>query len=205
MRSFVVGNGTSRLGINLNTLKQYGKIYGCNALYREFEPDYLIAVDAKMIIEIEKTGYQLTHEVWTNTNAKYKNFNGFKYFNPSMGWSSGPTALHLATSHKPLEIYILGFDYIGNDGNFNNIYANTDNYRKSSDPATYYGNWKNQTEQVIKSNPEVKYYRVVGEKYFNPEWNYHNFKHIKYKEFDKLIETWPKRFENQPLSAPFSK
>lgn len=194
MRSFVVGNGQSRTAADLNLLKQYGKIYGCNALYREFDTDYLIAVDPKMIIEIEKSGYQLTHQVWTNVNAKYKNFNGFKYFNPSLGWSSGPTALHMASKEQPSEIFILGFDYTGIDGKVNNVYADTDNYRKSSDPATYFGNWKNQTEQVIKNNPGVKYFRVVEEKYFDPGWNYHNFRHIKYDEFKKLPGTWQKRF-----------
>lgn len=194
MRSFVVGNGRSRLDIDLKILKEYGKIYGCNALYREFDTDYLIAVDPKMIVEIEKTGYQLSHEVWTNPNAKYKTFNGFKYFNPPLGWSSGPTALHMASSHKPTEVFIVGFDYTGIDGKVNNVYADTENYRKSSDPATYFGNWKNQTAQVIKNNPGIKYYRVVGEKYFDPEWNYHNFKHINVEEFKKLVGTWQKRF-----------
>mgnify|MGYP003348041320 FL=1 len=37
--AFVIGNGVSRLGVPLATLNTYGKIYGCNALYREFEPD----------------------------------------------------------------------------------------------------------------------------------------------------------------------
>ena len=56
MRSFVLGNGKSRLNFDFNHLKRFGKIYGCNALYREFEPDYLIAVDPKMIFEIESKG-----------------------------------------------------------------------------------------------------------------------------------------------------
>ena len=50
---FLIGNGESRKDFNLDLLKPHGKIYGCNALYREFEPDYLIAVDPKMIVEIE--------------------------------------------------------------------------------------------------------------------------------------------------------
>ena len=78
MRSFVLGNGRSRLNINPTQLRPYGKIYGCNALYREFAPDYLIAVDPKMVFEIEHTGYQNTHEVWTNNNAKYLSFNSLK-------------------------------------------------------------------------------------------------------------------------------
>ena len=42
---FLIGNGESRKGFNLDTLKPHGKIYGCNALYREFTPDVLVSVD----------------------------------------------------------------------------------------------------------------------------------------------------------------
>lgn len=48
--AFVLGNGTSRKNIDMRQLKNYGKVYACNAVYREFNPDYLIAVDAKMEI-----------------------------------------------------------------------------------------------------------------------------------------------------------
>ena len=190
MRSFVLGNGRSRLNINLQDLRRYGKIYGCNALYREFEPDYLIAVDPKMIMEIEKSGYQRTHEVWTNPNAKYRNFQGFRYFMPSLGWSSGPTALDLAAKHKPSEVYIFGFDYVGSNGLLNNVYADTTNYRKSSDPATYHGNWEKQTEQVVKQNKSIRFYRVVEQRYYNVEWPYPNFRHITYEELHRLMPTW---------------
>ena len=194
MRSFVLGNGKSRLAINPKELVGYGKIYGCNALYREFEPDYLVAVDPKMIFEIEANGYQLTHSVWTNDNDRYKKFKGFNYFNPVLGWSSGPTALHLAAKHKPPtnEIYILGFDFTGINGLLNNVYADTQNYRQSQELATYHGNWEKQTEQVIIDNPHIKFYRVVEESFYDPNWNYFNFRHLSYENFRKIIETWSK-------------
>lgn len=193
MRSFVLGNGRSRLNINPRELRPYGKIYGCNALYREFEPDYLIAVDPKMVFEIEHTGYQNTHEVWTNNNAKYRSFNSFKYFQPSLGWSSGPSALHLATSHKPHEIYIFGFDFVGTNGNFNNVYSDTNNYKKSTDTATYYGNWERQTELVVKNNPHIKYYRVVEDGFYKTSWEYPNFRNLPYQELLRLLPTWPQK------------
>ena len=93
MRCFVLGNGRSRLCIQPSDLIGYGKIYGCNALYREFDPDFLIAVDPKMVMELNSVGYQHTHQVWTNSNSRYKTFRGFNYFKPSLGCSSGPTAL----------------------------------------------------------------------------------------------------------------
>jgi hypothetical protein len=190
MRSFVLGNGRSRLGIQPHNLKKYGKIYGCNALYREFEPDYLIAVDPKMVVEIEKTGYQKKHEVWTNPNSKYRNYHGFNFFHPSLGWSSGPTALDLSIKHGATEIYIFGFDFQGLKGYLNNVYADTPNYRKSSDVATYYGNWQRQTEQLIKKHYRVKFFRVVDNDFFNPDWSYANFKHILYEELYRLMPTW---------------
>jgi len=193
MRGFVLGNGRSRLNIQPSTLKPYGKIYGCNALFREFTPDYLIAVDPKMIVEIEKSGFQHKVPVWTNPNSKYKRFSGFNYFNPVLGWSSGPTALNFASSHGYDEIYILGFDYVGIQGLLNNVYADTDNYKKSTDHATYHGNWEKQTDQVIKLNPKIKYYRVVEENnFYDPKWNHHNYRSMDYKHFKRLLETWPK-------------
>ena len=44
-RVFCIGNGESRKGLDLESLRPLGKIYGCNALYRDFAPDVLTAVD----------------------------------------------------------------------------------------------------------------------------------------------------------------
>ena len=43
--AFVIGNGISRRGIDLLQLQQLGHTYGCNALYREFLPNVLVATD----------------------------------------------------------------------------------------------------------------------------------------------------------------
>ena len=53
----------------------------------------------------------MNNEVWTNPNKAYHGFHGFHYFQPSKGWSSGPTALWLASTHGHDTIYILGFDF----------------------------------------------------------------------------------------------
>ena len=34
-KTFLIGNGNSRLGLDLSILKPHGKVYGCNAIYRE--------------------------------------------------------------------------------------------------------------------------------------------------------------------------
>jgi hypothetical protein len=188
--AFVLGNGTSRKDISLDQLKTKGSIYGCNALYREFEPDYLVAVDTKMILEINKAGYQHSHEVWTNPNRAYHQMTGFKFFNPSKGWSSGPTALWLASTHSAQDIYILGFDYHGIADKINNLYADTPNYKKSNERATYHGNWLNQTVVTCQKFSQKRYIRVLGDNPYIPKEfsKLDNLSHITVEEFKKIFE-----------------
>lgn len=162
--AFVLGNGTSRSSIKPVDLKPYGNIYGCNALYREFAPDHLIAVDTKMIKEITSMGYHLQNRVWTNPNRYTKEIPNLNLFNPNLGWSSGPSALNLASEHNHETIYILGFDYEGIGKNkelVNNVYSGTVNYKNINDRATYFGNWTRQTATCIKKFSRIKYIRVV--------------------------------------------
>lgn len=168
--AFVVGNGVSRKPVNLSELQKYGPVYACNAVYREFTPDYLIAVDPKMVKEICESGYQLSHKVYTNPNKRYNEYKKLNFFNPSKGWSSGPTALWLASEHGYQTIYILGFDYKGLENNtvVNNIFAGSRNYKPTDAKATYYGNWLRQTRTVITSNEKISYKRVITTDNFNP-------------------------------------
>jgi hypothetical protein len=190
-RAFVLGNGTSREHFDLQRLVGKGKIYACNAVYRTFAPDYLIAVDPKMVHEIVGNNYDLDGEVWTNYNKAYDKYSNLRYFDPNKGWSSGPTALWKATKDWYQEIWILGFDYTGLfDGKrVNNIYSSTPNYKKSEEPATYYGNWLRQTETVIRENSDITFYRVIKEGDFCPTVlnSYANYKIATYLEFEKAI------------------
>lgn len=163
-----------------------GTVYACNAMYREFEPHYLIAVDVKMVNEIIAAGWNKNHQVWTNSNKGITSKHYLNFFNPHKGWSSGPTALWLASGHGYKEIYIFGFDYAGLNGRFNNVYADTYNYKKSSDVATFHGNWLSQTEKVIREYKNIKYYRVINSGDFIPDQlgtHLQNLKHISYEEF----------------------
>ncbi len=167
--AFVLGNGRSRLAIDPVFLKTIATVYGCNAQYREFDPHYLIAVDVKMVNEIVNSGYHRTHQVWTNSNKGITNKAHLNFFEPHKGWSSGPTALWFAATQGHKEIYILGFDYQGLNGKFNNVYADTFNYKKSTDNATFHGNWLNQTERVIKEFKNTKFLRVIDTDTYIPD------------------------------------
>ena len=56
LTAYVIGNGPSRRAVDLNKLD--GITYGCNALYRDFSPNFLFANDYNMILEIISSGYR---------------------------------------------------------------------------------------------------------------------------------------------------
>ena len=185
---FVIGNGTSRQCLDVRSLMTKGVTYGCNAQYREFEPNYLVAVDVKMVNEIIESGYNKKHQVWTNPNKGIQTKHSINFFSPHKGWSSGPTALWFAATQEHKTIYIFGFDYQGTNGKFNNVYADTFNYKKSTDAATYHGNWLGQTEKVIKEFRHTHFFRVIEPGAFIPDKlgpTLTNLSHITYDEFSR--------------------
>ena len=149
-----------------------------------------------MILEIAETDYMVHNKVWSNFNAQYnknqKILDHCNWFKPSLGWSSGPTALRMACDHGFKDIYILGFDYQGHKENsknnrykLNNIFGDTRNYKKRSDEATFYGNWMNQTKRCLQDFKDVQFHRVIPDGWFAPKdlgWN-GNIDHPTTEEF----------------------
>ena len=137
------------------------------------------------------------HEVWTNPNKQFHTFQGFHYFQPSKGWSSGPTALWLASTHAHDTIYMLGMDFHGsmdtqgNRSKVNNLYAGTHNYKKQGDPATYFGNWERQTASTCDAHQGKRYIRIVADDDdFIPKQlkKCTNLSHIKVSEFKRYYD-----------------
>lgn len=160
-RAFVLGNGVSRRDIDLQNLKHFGPIYGCNALYRDFEPTVLVATDRPIAERIQDSGYALKHKFYTR---KPQPSSGAlqvpqKYF----GYSSGPIAASIAAMDGAVMIYLLGFDMGPVTGNrFNNVYADTEFYKKSASPPTFTGNWTNQLATIMKDFPDRLFVRIMA-------------------------------------------
>ena len=53
--AYIIGNGPSRKGLDLDSLE--GTTFGCNALFRDYSPDYLISGDSTIIKEICESEY----------------------------------------------------------------------------------------------------------------------------------------------------
>lgn len=126
-RAFVIGNGKSREGFDLEQLRQYGKIYGCNALYRDFEPDYLVAIDDKITEEIEASDFPSEKFIHPEFEEQWEH----PEFNPftRLRSNAGMNAMIEALRHGHREIFCLGFDFIIlNELGTSNIYEGTNAY-----------------------------------------------------------------------------
>jgi len=64
MIHFCFGNGNSRKEIDIEQYKKYGKVVGCNAIYRDYTPDILVSLDSKMSHEIYRSGYCFENTVY---------------------------------------------------------------------------------------------------------------------------------------------
>jgi hypothetical protein len=159
--AFVLGNGVSRKVLNLNQLRQHGKIYGCNALHREFVPDVLVATDRPIATAIQESGYALAHTFYTR--RPLDNRGARQVPKPYFGYSSGPIAVALAAEQGATTVYMLGFDMgpVG-DNQFNNIYAGTEFYKRVDAPPTFTGNWVKQIIHVATDFPQTTFIRVHG-------------------------------------------
>lgn len=158
--AFVLGNGRSRKGLDLDLLKTFGPVYGCNALYREFTPDVLVATDKPIADAIQNSGYSKKNRFFTR--RPLPDSGALKLPTQYRGMSSGPNALAQACMDGYTTLYLIGFDLGTADGQFNNMYADTQFYKKITDPPTFAGNWIKQIKQVAEEFSTRSFIRVTG-------------------------------------------
>lgn len=159
--AFVLGNGVSRQGLDLNQLRQHGAIYGCNALYREFTPDVLVATDRPIAAAIQESGYAKLNQFYTR--RPLEGLGAKTVPKPYFGYSSGPIAASIAAQDGHSKIYLLGFDMGPINGKrFNNVYAGTEFYKPADAQPTFTGNWIKQLTQIAQDYPVVEFVRVCG-------------------------------------------
>ena len=162
--AFIIGNGTTRKGIDLNDLVGKGELYGCNALYRDFDKfDYLVVIDEQFrkliemggdegVIEHGKLILPPDEECVEETTGRRSN--------------AGMNAMKEAIRNGATKLFCLGFDFVlvDEEQNTDNIYKDTEGYGEETH-ATYedskhrvnYLNW------FMKNNPNVRFTFVIPE------------------------------------------
>lgn len=170
MKALIVGNGLSRKDINLEQVARTNDqmtVYGCNALYRDYGPDYLypdwlVAIDDGVIDEIKKSDFPSHRLIVPPEMERWE---------PKELWSdlgvikpprsnAGTNAIIEAIRHKHDKIYIIGFDSMIRDRSIatGNIYDATENYgpetRANYDDSIFRARY---LAWVFENNPKIEF------------------------------------------------
>ena len=169
-QAVVIGNGESRLNFDLIHIANHkGGIlsanklqsYGCNALYRDFTPDFLVAVGDTIVEEIAESGYTDNHIVYAH-GEHLINYSGKFYLIPqNVSYDAGALAVYLACFDGHKKIYLLGYDgYHGGTQVVNNVYKDTNGYPESIQyqDDTF---WHMTLRHVINVYNDVEFIRVM--------------------------------------------
>jgi len=192
--AYVIGNGPSRKGFDLNKLPATGQTYGCNALYRDFVPDYIFSVDTKMTVKmLEDKVYEKCIHYAPALEVNRPHGKDKLHLTPNNPhWISGNQAFWTACVHGHKNIFLIGFDFREyGEGQLNNIYQDTKNYGpRNSD--IIFENWLRQFRQLQIMRPYCNWTVVHDDppdylKVSNPSANFGKFKILSYKEFNDTV------------------
>jgi hypothetical protein len=164
--ALIIGNGVSRKKLNLHALPPEGfTTFGCNALYREFTPDWLVALDDKIIEEINQSDFPKDRFYVPPFDEQFEP----AIYNPSRPReNAGMIAMRLAIQLGYDNLELIGLDFLVEDGvlNMANIYDGTNAYGPETRASYFdcimrseYFRW------FVKQNPTVKFKVIYPESF----------------------------------------
>jgi len=154
-------------------LKGKGKVFGCNALYRDYVeqdyvlPDYLVAIDNPIIAEIEKSDFPKERFLNPPEDEKWEPVELHWKRSVAPGWSparprsnAGMNAIQEAIKKGYTTIFIFGFDFlaVSEDVATSNVYDGTACYGLETRANIY--DTRNRMKYLgwmIEQNPKVKF------------------------------------------------
>ena len=200
--AFVIGNGESRLAIDLDPLKKIGLTIGCNALYRDFNADILSCCDQRMVVEAQS---RFKNPIYTRPEWNQKTnctaypdlpYKGNNREDDPWHWNSGPHAINIATKssragwmgQRSNLIFLLGFDLQTSD-KVNNVYKGTKNYGEIDSKPVDPKYWHYQLAKLFEHNPKCSFVWVVPNHFKTPDtWTHENFFREPIKNFANFVD-----------------
>jgi len=205
-RAVVLGNGLSRTelypqGNLLQLLEEHkggllaaGRVqtYGCNAIVRDFIPDFVVAND-EVAQELINSGV-CDRTIVYGTAAMVLSYPGKFYLVPQdPSWDMGARAAYMACFDGHTTVYLMGFDcYDGHasEQHVYNVYADTPGYPATNSPNTE-AFFIKTLEEVFRTYPQVDFVRVMptGNYTMPDSWKYFlNLRQIGFNDFVREID-----------------
>lgn len=200
--AIVIGNGISRLGFNMRHFLPYKTgvldttwhnpigakkflTYGCNALYREYRPDFLVVTGDTIVDEIANSGYCDTNAVYGNNWVFPVHPSKYAYIPQDPGYNSGAIAAYLAAFDGHKRVFMMGFDGIDATHDSYTVYAGSTGYSPKNTLVDEEF-WVRTLLTVMNTYSDTEFIRVMPTSTFRtPEaWKYAtNFRTIDFRQF----------------------
>jgi hypothetical protein len=171
-QAIAIGNGESRRGFDLRHIAEHKaglggvdrlQSYGCNALYRDFAPDFLVAVGDEISKEIALSTYAEEHIIYAHGEQVLAYPGKFYLIPQNVSYDAGSLAVYLACFDGHKKVFMLGFDSYDVRGPVNNIYKDTNGYLSSTDVQDQYFFTK-ALRSVMTTYDDVDFVRVMPER-----------------------------------------
>ena len=191
--AFIVGNGKSRQTIDLSTLVGKGTIFGCNALYRNFNNfDYLVAIDNRMIQEL----IEVTTSDSNNMSGEViippedERWESVEYSPHRRRSNAGMNAMLEAIRRGHNVLYCLGFDFIlEGEKSIENIYRGTKNYEPNTQSNTSDNYFRvRYCDWFVNQHDDVKFVFVVPDDVATKPMESKNIIGMKMSTFNNKID-----------------
>ena len=191
--AFIVGNGKSRQTIDLSTLVGKGTIFGCNALYRNFNNfDYLVAIDNRMIQEL----IEVTTSDSNNMSGEViippedERWESVEYSPHRRRSNAGMNAMLEAIRRGHNVLYCLGFDFIlEGEKSIENIYRGTKNYEPNTQSNTSDNYFRvRYCDWFVNQHDDVKFVFVVPDDIATKKLESKNIIGMKMSTFNNKIK-----------------
>jgi hypothetical protein len=166
----VIGNGSNLAQVNLSQLSKIGTTFGCNALYRIFKPDFLVAIDAGMIEEISTSDYPKDRFIIPSIEEQHEP----RQLYVDLGYdlpttvspvdfprsNAGMNAMIEAIRRGHKQLVIIGFDFIvaSSEISTSNFFESTRNYGALT-KATFHDtvNRMRYLNWFLDQHPDIKF------------------------------------------------
>ena len=159
--------------------------YGCNAIYRNYKPDFITCTGDGIIDEIATNTQDKTSVIYANSKYLEQYPNKFNFLPQNPDFNAGAMAAYMAAFDGHQRVYMLGFDGIDSSNNNYNMFAGTDNY-PDLDYQTKDEYWIRSLDVVMQTYTDTEFIRVCPTKQFRQpdRWRGNlNYRQIDFRRF----------------------
>jgi hypothetical protein len=193
-RAVVIGNGPSRLEFDMRAVFEHKggllgattvQTYGCNALYRDYTPDFLVVRGNSIVDELATSEYVNNNIVYASSIDVLGHPSKFYLIPIDPYCDAGTTAAYIAAFDGHTTIFLLGFDNQDSPDYNYNVYADTTGYDAHNN-STSDDKWIADRAMLVKTYSEVDFVWVTkfGRTTMPTAWTtLVNYRQISFKEF----------------------